>query len=297
MKAKTKAWFHANRSNIAFLGGMGLNVAGSILLVKATKKNAPVIEAHKADMYDAKQDGDEKAQSDICKRTVKETVKNYSLAVGTMATSYALLGYAKHSDNKDLGIVNAALTATTLAYETVKERVIAKHGEEEWRRLNGVDTVEVVDAETGEVSRETVINCKPASVFSVLFDETNPCYSRRPGDNRRFISLKLAQATNDLAEHNIVMLLDILCDPKYGMGYSRVPGEYFSEEQLKSMERAGWYYGGESSPTGIISFGLESRDERTEAFMLDRENAIWLEFNCVPDVYAEIARQKRLAKA
>lgn len=297
MKATTRAWLHKNRSNIEFVAGMGLNMLGMGLLVKATKKNAPVIEAHKADMYDAKQDNDEKAKSEICKRTVKETAKNYSLAGATLIASYALLGDAKKTDNKELGVVNAALATTTVAYEALKEKIIAKHGEEEWLDLNGVKELEVVDTTTGEVSREVSIEGLPFATFSVLFDEANPCFSSRPGDNRRFLSLKLAQATQDLAEHKIVMLLDILCDPKYGMGYSRVPGEYFSEEQLKAMTNAGWYYGGEGSPTGVISFGLELRNERTEAFMLDRENAIWLEFNCVPDVYAEIARQKRLTKA
>lgn len=296
MKATTKAWLHKNRSNIEFVAGMGLNMLGMGLLVKATKKNAPVIEAHKADMYDAKQEGDEKAKSEICKRTVKETVKNYSVAAGTLIASYALLGDAKRTDNKELGIVNAALATTTVAYEAIKEKIIAKHGEEEWRSLNGITTVDVVDAETGEASRETVVEGKIIAPFSVLFDETNPNYSSRPGDNRRFVSLKLAQAQNDLATNEIVLLTDVLGNPKYGMGYSLIPGEYFSKEQLEAMSNAGWYYGGEGMPTTVISFGLESRDEKTEAFMLDRENAIWLEFNCVPNVYAEIDRMKKLKK-
>lgn len=296
MRVETKAWFHKNRSNIEFIAGMGLNVAGSVLLVKATKKNASVIEAHKADMYDAKQDNDEKAKSDICKRTVKETVKNYSLAGATLIASYALLCDAKRTDNKALAGANAALATITVAYEALKEKIIATRGEDEWNALNGISYKEIVDGETGEVSRETVYDGRPIAPFAVLFDEANPLYSKRPGDNRRFISLKLSQATNELATNHVVMLLDILCDPKYGMGYSRVPGEYFSAEELKAMANAGWYYGGEGSPTGVISFGLESRDEKTEEFMLDREPSIWLMFNCVPDVYEEIARQKRLGK-
>lgn len=296
MSMLTKAWFHTNRSNIAFVSGIGLNVLGSCMLVKATKKNEAVIAAHKADMIDAKEEGDDAAKRAICRRTVKETAKNYSGAVAVMGASYALLGYSKKTDNKELAIVNAALTSVTVAYETVKERIINKYGDDEWASINGIKEEEVVDTETGEITSRTVKESDPVGMFSVLFDETNPHFSKRPGDNRRFVSLKLSQATADLAQNRIVMLLDLLGNPKYGMGYSLIPGEYFSKEQLMAWRNAGWYYGGEGSPTGIINFGLTRRDKQTEAFMLDQENSIWLEFNCCPNVYEEIDRQRRLGK-
>ena len=80
------------------------------------------------------------------------------------------------------------------------------------------------------------------------------------------------------------------------MGYSLIPGEYFSREQLEAWKNAGWYYGEDGDATGVVSFGLRRRDDKIEDFMLDRENSVWLEFNCYPNVYAEIERQRKLRR-
>lgn len=279
-----------NRANIAFYTGTALTMAGTGLFIHATRKNEPVITEHKFQMAITPAD-DKETKRKICQNTVKETAKNYALPVAVSGTGYALQIYSNTTQNKELGILNTALTATTLAYESLKEKIIQEHGVDEWERLNGVKVETVIDAETGNEETSVEFDRENLPIYSVLFDEANVNFEKYPGANRRFLTGKMKQAQRDLEINRVVMLTDIL---KNYLHYSLVPGEYFSAEYLESISKAGWFYADADEPTNTINFF--GRGEATDRFMADKENSVLLEFNCCHNVYEAIKRSKRYTK-
>lgn len=279
-----------NRANIAFYTGTALTMVGTGLFIRATRKNEPVITDHKLAMAIASED-DKKTKQEICKKTVKETVKNYALPVAVSGTGYALQIYSNTTQNKELGMLNTALTATTLAYESLKEKIIQEHGADEWERLNGVKVETVVDSETGKEETSVEFDKENLPIYSVLFDEANRNFEKHQGANRRFLEYEMKLANHDLSVYRVIMLTDVL---KNYLGYSLVPGEYFSAEYLESISKAGWFYADADEPTNFINFF--GKGEATDRFFIDKENCVLLEFNCCHNVYEAIKRSKRSTK-
>lgn len=279
-----------NRANIAFYAGTALTIVGTGLFIHATRKNEEVITEHKLAMAVTDKD-DKKTKRKICKNTVIRTAKNYAAPVAVSGTGYALQIYANTTHNKEIGALNTALTATTLAYEALKEKIIQEHGADEWERLSGVSTETIVDEETGEVTESTQFDKEGFPLYSVLFDEANKYFEKSTGANRRFLCGKLKQANYDLGSCRVIMLTDIL---KNYLGYSLVPGEYFSAEYLESISKAGWFIGDADEPTNYIDFF--GKGSATERSMNDTENCVLLEFNCYHNVYEAIKRSKRSRK-
>jgi hypothetical protein len=273
-----KQLYH-NRANIAFYAGTALNVVGIGLFIRATHKNEPVITDHKLKMAITPED-DKESRRKICKNTAVETVKNYAAPTLVTAASYGLQFYANNEHNKDLSIANAALTSATLAYETLKEKIIATDGAEKWDELNGITTEEIVDEETGEITEETHFDKEGLPLYSVLFDEVNQNYQKYPGANRRFLVSQMKNVQFDLGNKKIILLTDVL---KNYLGYSLVPDEYFSAKYLKSITNAGWFIGDAEDPTTVVNFF--GKGAATERFMKDAETCVLLEFNCRHDVY------------
>lgn len=280
---------YSNRANIEFVSGTILTMVGTGLFIRATHKNYPNIQD-----YQLKKEiiskNDTERKKEITKEVVKETVKNYAIPTAVQATGYALQICSNVQQNKDLAKLNAAVTTLSLAYNALRERYIAENGDEAWAKFNGVTTEETVDVETGEITEETIFDKTKLPLYSVIFDEANRNFEKSKGANRRFIQAKLRQAQSDLATYRLITFHDIL---KNYLGYSLVPGEYFSAEFLEATANAGWYYGSADSPTEYIDFGLDRDDNATIRFMQDLENSIWLEFNCYPNVYEVMKKASR----
>ena len=125
-----------NRANIAFYGGTALTMIGTGLFVHATRKNEPVITDHKLAMALVSED-DKQTKRDICKKTVKETAKNYALPVAVSGIGYAFTFYGnitltsyvaikqkkglknESSFLKNLGVVTLNLTRSIISISLV----------------------------------------------------------------------------------------------------------------------------------------------------------------------------------
>ena len=273
-----------NRANIAFYGGTALTMIGTGLFVHATRKNEPVITDHKLAMALVSED-DKQTKRDICKKTVKETAKNYALPVAVSGIGYAFTFYGNITHNSDKAALNTALTGVTLAYEALKEKIISEHGVDEWDRLNGINVEHIVDAETGEEEAEVKINAKEnTELFSVIFDENNTNFISSKGDNRRFLIQRQRNANADLPNEAIITLPYILT--RY-LGFKL---NQFDPDFLDSISRAGWFYNDATEPTNYIDFGLEGENvsEAVKLFMTDKTNVVKLTFNCERDVYKAV---------
>ena len=286
----SKTIYH-NRSNIAFGAGMVLNLAGIGLFVRATHKNEEVIADHKIKMAITPEE-DKESRRKICKHTVVETTKNYAGAVLTTLASYACFGYSKATDLSELGKANAAASAAVIAYEALKEKIIAEDGSEKWERLSGITTEEVVDEETGEVTTETRFDKEGLPLYSILFDEVNQNYQKYPGANRRFLVSQMKNVQYDLGNKKIILLTDVL---KNYLGYSMAPDDYFSAKYMKSIANAGWFIGDATDPTTVVNFF--GQGPATERFMNDAEPSVLLEFNCYHNVYEAYEEWKKRKKA
>lgn len=274
------------RADIAFFGGMGLTVGGTVMMVKATNDIQPWFQEHRARMNaidaDTEMSEEEKKKNrrEINRQTLFKLLKVYSLPVIIEAGGLAAEIYAHSELKSDLAETGAALSAVTVAYEGLKSRIISAEGEEKWREYaygDKVKTSTIVDMQTGEVSEEVSVDygATDAGLYSFLFYEPNIHFSKVKGINRRFLLLTLDNCNRELASKGVMTLHRVL----------ELLGADIFIDCGEKTSKAGWVYRNPDGSTNSIDFGLNSNDEATRRFMRDEENSVRLEFNCVPNVY------------
>lgn len=174
-----KAWNH--RADIAFVTGTVGTGVGTYLFVKASKKNAPVIEEYKAKKKEIAENEnytDEEKRHETRENTLmvaKKSAKNYALPVVVSGASYGLQIYSHIKKTSDLAVKNAALTASVAAYEALMAKIIESEGEDRWRELAyGENRMDVGDInEDGSVTMNTVTDLGTRGIdFSFPFDDS-----------------------------------------------------------------------------------------------------------------------------
>lgn len=274
-----------NRANIEFYTGTGLTMLGTYLFARAARKNEEVLNEYKLAIAITSED-DKETRKKILMNVIKKSAKNYGLATAVDVIGYSLLFRSNVNQNKNIADLNMVVASGAAAYEALKEKYISKYGIDEWEALNGVKVENVIDAETGEETKEISYDTKEnTEPFSVIFDKNNNNYMNSKGDNRRFILAKQKQANSDLDPAGIILLPTILTNY---LGYSL---KDFDPDWLKSISRAGWFARNEEDPMTYIDFGLQGNpSEAVRAFMNDEVKEVRLTFNCERDVYAAVQK-------
>lgn len=288
VKIGLKLWKH--RSDIAFVVGTAGTITGTVLFVKASKKNAPAVEKYKnkkAEIESRKDTEDEeivkKETKDNTLMIIKESVKNYALPTVVSVTGYALQTFAHVEMRSDLTKANTALAASVAAMEAIKDRIVKAEGEDKWREYAyGQSVSSVVETdENGNFVEHKEVNLGSGNVdFSVEYDESAATYDEYKNANKDTLML-LENAWQDKlnVSKEIVWLRNV---------WNSIFGD--TEKFPKEWANAGWIPDCNDPAHDHISFGIrpeagKEQDEATKLFWKGEVPNVRLVFNCYYDIY------------
>lgn len=276
------------RADIAFVAGIAGTAVGTYMFVKGSKKNEPVIEQYKKTK-------EEIVNSDMSEEDKKKairanaitafigSVRNYAGPVVVTSASYGAQIYSHVKLHSELDRVSTIANGLAASLALIQKRITDAEGEDKWREYaygQSITQNEIVDAETGEVSKEKSIDVGNAVMeFSAPFTESfcdgEGVYDTFKGSNVNTLLILQSGWNDSLSRDKKIILLSAVWESIYH-SLKRFPKEW---------AKAGWVPNKGTEPTTYISFGLDSKDAATVAFRNGETPDVRLVFNCVPDVY------------
>ena len=268
------------KNSPAILVGVGITalVGATVTAVYATTKASDIMDEHDAQMAKiarAKSVAgssytDDEVRSDkvtIFTQTTFRFVKLYTPTV-LLVTGGTLSILAGHRilSARYAGVV-AAYSVLEQSFDKYRDRVREELGEDrELAIYAGAKEVRTeIDAATGE-SIKVLVDQKGRSMYARCFDEvTSDRWEKTYGYNQAFIRGKQNQLNDRLKVRGHVFLNEVYD----ALGFPHTP-----EGQV-----VGWIL---DSPTGdgVIDFGIYHLDNKeSEAFLLNMERSVWLDFN------------------
>lgn len=267
--------------------GIVAGVGATVLACKATLHLEEVLNKHEETMSQINEVASnpetypdytpEKVTKDKYITTVKTTVavcKLYAPAVILGGLSIASIVGGHHILNKRYLGVTAAYTALQKAYKEYRQRIKDEFGEEkEYELYRGVreqlETIQGEDGETKEVKKKVSTPGEAHSIYSRVFDETNPWWKKNATMNRKFLQAQQNHANDLLKIHGHLFLNDV-----YRMlGFPDTP----------EGAVVGWIEGYGDS---FISFDIfDTNNPSKVEFINGYERSIWLDFNVDGVIY------------
>lgn len=277
-----------NSPHIFFAAGI-LGVIGStVLACRATLKLEDTLDSCRADLEKVKDnhrvagDGTEQGAVQITGEYRKEmglvglkgayeVGKLYALPAVLGGLSIAALTGSHVQLTKRNTALGAALTATTKAFDSYRQRVRDEIGEErEFKIYRDITEVEVED-ENGKKSKEQVIAPGSMSQYAVVFDPGNPQWSKDPERNKILIMAQQQYMNHKLNADGHVFLNEVYdC-----LGFPHTP----------IGQLVGWLKNAKNGDN-YIDFGMF--EGRNREFMHALEPNIWLDFNVDGVIYDQI---------
>ena len=259
---------------IFFVGGIAGVVGSTVLACRATLKVEDKLEEVDARIKDVILPEPERSKLPTSKRNdyYKDVVWVYATSAYDVAKLYGpavILGglsiAALAGSHRTLMKRNAALTATvttlTTAFEAYRSRVadaVGAYREDEIYR--GVESLVAIDEDGNKFVEKKYADGTHKGIYSKLFDEFSPFWSKEPEYNQAFVLLQLNMLNQQLALKGHVFLNE---------AYDKLGIERTPEGQI-----VGWVY---DKGSGYIDFGLDSPESDT--FMSGKERSVWLDFN------------------
>jgi hypothetical protein len=272
--ARMSLKFQKNSPEILFAAGIVGVVGSTVLACRATLKLNEVLEEAQSNLNIAKQlehpDYSEKdKQRDITLIYVQNSVK----IVRLYGPSIALGALSIMALTKSHGILKQRNVALTAAYAALEEgfaqyrqRVVAKHGEEQDREFRyGSEQVEVLDPETKKKELVTRVGPAGASIYARFFDPYSPSWSKEPEYNLIFLKCQQNYANDLLASRGHVFLNEV-----YDM---------LGIERSQAGAVIGWVLAHDGSTDNYINFGIFADNDAAIDFVNGREGSILLDFN------------------
>jgi Family of unknown function (DUF6353) len=277
-----------------FVGGVVGMVGSTVLACRATLKLDAVltdIENNKQTAEEAKELVDAGRVPEDTTYTDSEYRRDLAIisvrGVGSIAKLYApavLLGGASvlaltksHSILKDRNLaLTAAYAAVDSAFNRYRERVIDRYGEDADRELRfDYEEVDVLNEETGEVTKELQVVGAPGSRYSRFYDEdSSRNWSESPDINLMFLRNVQNYMNDRLRIHGHVFLNEVYTE----LGLSHT----------KAGAIVGWRWNKDSGDD-FIDFGIwEGTKEVVNEFFNGREGSILLDFNVDGVIYDKI---------
>lgn len=249
-----KLWFKKNKSDICTYGGMVVTGIGAGLGINATLKNAEKLKAAETKT--------EKA---------KAIVETYAVPGAVYAGGNALIVVGHKDAKAQLVATNAMLIATTETlnrfYKNVKEEVGDEKAFELAHGMKKNETTIINEDGTHETETFYDINPNELSIYSKIFDESNPNWEKSPLANKDFLIGRQRWFTEKLRIQGYLFLNDVYRD----LGFPCT----------KVGQIAGWIYD-ENDPNcdNYVDLGIFSGRKRANDFVNGYEPCIILDFNC-----------------
>jgi len=281
--------------------GIAGTVGSTVIACKATSKAKKTLEEHNSTIASIKSieadpmttEDDKKAlKKDVTKtylNTTKEIAKIYGPSILLGGASIASILGGHRIISKRYASMSAAYVALDSTFSGYRKKVAAKLGEQVEKELRYDIKKEKIDTgerdENGKKVKKEVqtIGDNPSyiSPYARFFDELSPYWRKDAEANLMF--LRGAQdAMNEKLKRNGHLYLN---DVYQALG--------LQESHIKN--RAGWIYDKNSEGDNYVDFGIyeqignPTHDEPKRAFVNGLEKSILLDFNCVPDIYADYA--------
>ncbi len=281
---------YKNRATIETVTGMIFITVGTGYVISKAKQAVEVADnleaiSHEIRVRDANDDWDSKKERSAArKELVKEAVvgysKTYALGLGAEALGLGLIVLSDITQAKEL----AALTTLAASYAStlslVKERVIADQGEEKWQEyLLGPQftTVDVMPDGTIIQTTEPLDNPNrganlPPHCF--FFDEISSNYEKDARLNRDFLENHLRWLNDRLWAEGFLFENDIRRD----LGIPIV----------KSGWTSGIFAQDKDGNRNWLSFGLDAKNPRAQAFRDGIEPTILIQLNVEDNIIEQI---------
>lgn len=265
---------------VLIVGGIVGVAYSAFKAAEVTPEAKEVVEEFKADReaIDEKDISEEEKRGEVVevyKATGMELVKLYAKPIVVGTFSVAMIFVSHGMLTKQVATLTTACASLDTMYKNYRKNVIDKYGEEEDFRLrNNIKTVEVEETETTEKGRkkkvkkelEIIENLPEMSMFSRLFDESNPNWKKDPSLNKMFLTEEMKYVNKILPARGYLLLNDVLDL----LGYQTC--------------REGTVYGWIWDPNGVdyqIDFGMRDiHKPSVQNFINGYEPTVMLDFNC-----------------
>ena len=255
---------YQHKDDILFFGGMAVSTVGTIVACKKSMDYKDIL------IDDSKEQ----------KEKVVSAVKHYAIP-GILLVGGDALMTVSHQDQKSkiakLGIDIVAITSLFMNY---RQNVANKWGSDEENYIYQ-DTMQYRNDPIGNAPE--VQNQLKAGLFEVLYDESAYTYLSGLGQNRNTILKELDTANYILNNgvYSVVLLKDVIRD----LGIPFENSDVFFI--LDKYPNAGWI---QNVKDVSIDFGLNDGTPAHNEFLRGTENCTYLNFNCVPDVFADMRK-------
>lgn len=277
--------------------GLGIaGVAGGIVLTaRQTLKLPEELDVHNAMVEDVKadhtswgvnglekDDGYAREMARVYLKTGGRIFKLYAPpAVATIAGIAGIIGSHNIQSGRIAGL-SAAYTGLSAAYDSYRDRVREELGDERERELAlGIEKVEVEEVTVGKNGKEKKVKTfksylqpNQVSLYTFIFDDSNPAWSKSDGYNKSFLIQKQEYWNQRFDMQGYVFLSDVL----YDLG--------FDVTNLMYTRMVGWCKG---LGDDFIDFGLfEAYNREKREFVNCYEPSIWLDFNVDGEIIHKI---------
>lgn len=269
---KAKLGVIRHRSDILFIAGLGLDIAGDALLVKATYDSYGDIRNHKKK---AKKLETKKEKGKLALETTKKLGKRYAPALIVKAAAFGCLGGSKVVDKKTITGLSATVGSLSATLASARKKVAEADGEEKAAEyFDGVKEKEVVE-EDGSVTKEFEVD--PKSEFVMIFDACNSTAYVHGNNyaNRKQVEDVERWANSKLKRDGFLFVNDVRKDLAF--------------EITEAGQIAGWIYDPEN-PDKQIDFGLDRPENRR--FMDGSEDVAIIFLNCQPNILTKLHLEK-----
>lgn len=267
--------------SLLFGAGVVGTIGSTILACRATLKLESVIFETQNDLDTAKtmdhpNYSDEDRRRDIAviyARSAVGMAKLYGPSILLGSVSIGLLTKSHNLLQERNAALAAAYTAVDKAFNEYRERVRAKHGEEEDQEFRyGSEEVAVVNEKGRTETRRRVAPGEP-SMYARFFDQMSVNWSKEPEYNLVFLRCQQNYANDMLKTRGHVFLNEV-----YDM---------LGLERTKAGQVVGWVISRDGD--NYIDFGIYAgQDEKVRDFVNGREGALLLDFNVDGVIYDKI---------
>lgn len=281
---------YANRATIETVGGLVAIAVGTGIIISKAKEAADVSyelesmfdDIHKKDATNGW--ADKKERSKAVRGALIYGAKGYSkaywLGITFELVGGTLIGISDITQAKELSATSTLLAATSATLSAVKERVIADQGEEKWQEyLLGPQFTTVDVMPDGTVIQTTNPLDNPNEEVGLpphcfFFDEANINWEKDPRANRDFLEAHLRWLNDKLWAEGFLFENDIRRD--------------LGAPIVKSGWTSGIFAEDAEGNRNYISFGLDAKNPRAQAFRDGIEPTILIQLNVEDNIIEQL---------
>ena len=262
-----------NAPNLLFVGGLIGSIGATVLACRATLKLETIVEEaenalitiNEADFPEEKYSEQDKTRDTalVYTRASVDILKLYAPAVILGGISIAALTKSHNMLNDRVTALSAAYAAVSTAYDTYREKVIEKYGEEQDREFRQTRTVVPLEGPDGKLIDQTVVGPNGASPYAKFFDESSTNWTKNAEYNYAFLVAQQNWANDKLRAQGHLFLNEVYDS----LGIPRT----------RSGSVVGWSFSGQGD--NYVDFGIFDGDSQTRAFVNGLEGSVLLDFN------------------